>query len=235
MRRGAPATKQKADACSQNADGRVLPQQTPQPTSLPTALHETEGLRPAKFLLAEHGSEFALKLCYNFKESLMTFAKISRLLLALTASLGGTLAFAGGSAVVTYVPAGANVPTLSEWTLLALAALMALLSYRHFRARLQGRPLAALFLAAGAGTLALAGGHFGQEALATANTDTSLLQQGGGTVTLNCGNTGNVINNTGITVKITSVTGSPTPTGTCTNLPTLAPTASCTVSNFCPG
>lgn len=163
----------------------------------------------------------------------MNFAKISRLLLALTASLGGSVAFAGGSVVVTYVPAGATVPTLSEWTLLALAALMALLCYRHLRPRLQGRPLAALFLAAGAGTLALAGGHFGQEALATVLTDTPLTQQGGGTVTLNCLNNGNVINNTGITVKITSVTGSPTPVGTCTSLPTLVPNASCTVTNVC--
>lgn len=163
----------------------------------------------------------------------MTITRTSRLLLGLAAVLGTSGAFAGTPVLVTYVPAGSSVPTLSEWTLLALAAVMALLSYRHLRARLQGRPLAALFLAAGAGALALAGGHFGQEALATVNTDTSLTQQGGGTVTLTCGNTGNVINNTGITVKITSVTGTPTPTGTCTSLPTLVPTASCTVTNFC--
>lgn len=163
----------------------------------------------------------------------MTITRTSRLLLALAATLGTSAAFAGGSVVVTYVPAGSSVPTLSEWTILALAMVMALVSYRQLRSRLHGRPLAALFLAAGAGTLALAGGHFGQEALATVGTDTSLTQQGGGTVTLTCGSNGNVINNTGITVKVTSVTGTPTPLGTCTSLPTLVPAASCTVTNFC--
>jgi len=153
--------------------------------------------------------------------------------------LAGTftqLAFAGvgGGVVITYAPAGtSSVPTMSEWTLLALAAMVALVAYRFLRQRLHGQPLAAVFLTVVVGTLAFLGGHFGNQALALPPTDLSMSLSGGGTVTLTCQNSGNVVNNTGVPLKIVSVTGGVNLGGTCITLPTVQPLALCTVTNFC--
>jgi len=146
------------------------------------------------------------------------------------------LAFAGvgGGVVITYAPAGtSSVPTMSEWTLLALAAMVALVAYRFLRQRLHGQPLAAVFLTVVVGTLAFLGGHFGNQALALPPTDLSMSLSGGGTVTLTCQNSGNVVNNTGVPLKIVSVTGGVNLGGTCITLPTVQPLALCTVTNFC--
>jgi len=167
----------------------------------------------------------------------MSWIKIVRGMSLVLAGCAGTLAFAGGSVVtVTYAPAAtANVPTLSEWTLLALAALIAVISYRHLRNRLNGRPLAALFLAGAAGVLALVAGRVGDQALAI--NLSPMTVQGGGSIPLNCGDSGDLFNNTSVNMKVTSVTSvNPyTVSGTCTNLPTVLPNAACSITvSACP-
>lgn len=146
------------------------------------------------------------------------------------------LAFAGvgGGVVITYAPAGtSSVPTMSEWTLLALAVMVALVAYRFLRQRLNGQPMAVVFLTVAAGALAFLGGHFGNQALAGVPMDLSMSLSGGGTVNVTCPSSGNVVNNTNVPLKIVSVTGGVNLGGTCIALPTVQPLALCTVTNFC--
>lgn len=159
---------------------------------------------------------------------------VRSLTLASALGLAGPLAHAGAAAgSIVYAPAASGIPTLSEWTLLALAALVALISYRHLRQKFNGQPLAALFLTLALGAATLVTGHFGNQALAVVFAPVSLSLPNGGTITFNCGSS-TVTNNTSVTMKIISVTSTPTPTGTCTNLPTMPPADTCTVVRSCP-
>ncbi|MBV5291590.1 MAG: midcut-by-XrtH protein [Curvibacter lanceolatus] len=166
----------------------------------------------------------------------MFLVKMIRGFSVVLAGLTGKLAFAGFSASLTYAPATASVPTLSEWTLLALMALVAMISYRHLRVRLQGRPLAAVFLAGAAGVLAVSAGYVGEQAMAIPAPG-SMTLPAGGTINLVCGSNGNVVNTTSITMAVTAVNRGTnvTTTGTCTSLPTMAPAASCSIAVQCPG
>jgi len=166
----------------------------------------------------------------------MLLVKMIRGLPVVLAGLTGKLAFAGFSASLTYAPATASVPTLSEWTLLALTALVAMISYRHLRVRLQGRPLAAVFLAATAGVLALTAGYVGEQAMALPASPGPMTLPAGGTINLSCGANGNVVNNTSVTMAVTAVNRGTDviTTGSCTGLPTMAPTASCSIAVQCP-
>lgn len=152
------------------------------------------------------------------------------------AGLTGKLAFAGFAASLTYAPGPSSVPTLSEWTLLALTFLVAMVSYRHLRSRLHGRPLAAVFLAGAAAILALAVGYVGEQAMAVVpSSPDPMTLPAGGTIYFGCNTNGNLLNNTSITMAVTAVNKSVnvTTSGTCTSLPTVAPSASCSITVQC--
>lgn len=101
-------------------------------------------------------------------------------------------------------------------------ALVAIISYRHLRVRLQGCPLAAVFLAGAAGVLAVSAGYVGEQAMAIPAPG-SMTLPAGGTINLVCGSNGNVVTTTSITMAVTAVKriSNSTTTGTCTSLPTM--------------
>lgn len=168
----------------------------------------------------------------------MTMGKAIRVVALALAGMGTQLVFAGSSVVVTYTPAVAGVPTLSEWTMLGLAGMLALVAYKFLRQRTNGQPLAALFLTVAVGAVASWGGYLGKQALATPAPDASMSLPGGGTVNLACSNSGNVVNATNVPLRIVSVTSGDSLLdanlgGTCKTLPVVQPSAFCTVTNFC--
>ncbi len=77
-------------------------------------------------------------------------------LLGLVAS--STYAGSAPGGVVGYAPGSVAVPTLSEWTLIGLGLLLAVLAYRVLRARGHGRLLANLLVMGGAAAVGV-GGH----------------------------------------------------------------------------
>ena len=153
-----------------------------------------------------------------------------------------TDAFAGLSAptniVVTYAPVStSSIPSLSEWTLVAMVALIGVIAYRFLRERSGGRPVAAIVLAGSLAASAFWGQSLTSRAIADSAYDMSVPT--GGTVTVGaCVASATLPNNSGAIQQIISVSpgvGESVQTvgGTCTPNLVVPNTQSCTVTQTC--
>lgn len=100
------------------------------------------------------------------------------------------------------------VPTLSEWGLMAMMALLVLLAYRVLRERLQGKPLASVVLAGVLGLGVVSGGYWGRPALAAViyNTFQFSSASGGSYTFLSPGGEWQGTNTTAVPQRIKSMT-----------------------------
>jgi len=123
--------------------------------------------------------------------------------------------FAGNGAAITYAPPTSTntVPTLSQWGLLALVSLMAVIGYRVLREKAGGRPIAAIVLAAALGWLAIFGEINLKDAMASVtNYVSNLSNPAGGQVSTLFGCDGSnsytatVTNTSGVPQQILSIT-----------------------------
>lgn len=109
---------------------------------------------------------------------------------------------------ISYAPFGAtatSVPTLSEWGLMAMVGLLALVAYRVLRERLQGKSLAAVVLAGVLGLGIVAGGHWGRTVLAAVVNLHEFSEPPGGVVGFTVSGLHKVTNVSGVPQKITGM------------------------------
>lgn len=140
------------------------------------------------------------------------FHLLRKATIALGLLAAGSAAFAGtiGAGGVGYMPgalgAAAPIPTLSEWMLMSLALLLAVLAWRVLRARTGGRPLASVILCGALALGALSGNDLLRDARAMVATLT-FSSPTGGSVTVQMLNTEYEITNvTTVPQQVVSVT-----------------------------
>lgn len=125
-------------------------------------------------------------------------------------SLCGHTAWAGMGSVggaIDYAPLSSNlaaVPTLGEWMLVLMALLLAVVTYRALRGRVNGRLLSNLTLAGGAVAASAAGHGLIQEAWATYADEQNMSSTSGGTVEAIQYWT-RLTNTSGVPLKITAI------------------------------
>lgn len=128
---------------------------------------------------------------------------IGKSLTAFGLLLCGSAAWAGMGVggFIDYEPLTATVaavPSLSEWMLLLLALLLAVVAFRALRGRVNGRLLSNLTLVGGALAAAAAGHGLIQEVRATPTIDENMSSPSGGTVEA-----------TGYLIRLTNTSGVP--------------------------
>lgn len=164
-----------------------------------------------------------------------------KLLPAFGLLLCGPAAWAGMGSVggaIDYVPLTANVaavPSLSEWMLVLMGLLLAVVAFRALRGRVNGRLLSNLTLVGGSMVAAAAGHGLIQEVRATPTIDVNMSSASGGTVET----TGYLIrltNTSGVPLKIKAIRPnessrivSPTTEPECTENLTVLPGNKCNV------
>src|SRR6185312_1728230 len=154
------------------------------------------------FLIGNHEGEFEM----NFRLMVNRFALAPIAILGMTSS-----AWAGFSGTLTYAPAAAaatttSTPTLGTWTLLLMAALLAVIAYRVLKTRVSGRQLGLFALA---GSL-IAGGAASGDLIRLAHAQSvppvyPMSSATGGTVNLGLG-IQQLTNTSGVPQQVTNLT-----------------------------
>ena len=139
--------------------------------------------------------------------------------LALAAVHATVLAQSQQAWTIVYTPESVNIPTLSEWGMLALSALLAVAAVAALRKRIGGKTLLSIaFLCA----LVLAGvvGNkvIGEAQAGTCATPPPMSSPTGGTLSFTSCSSGTVTNTSGIAQRIISI--SPASADTTPNTPT---------------
>lgn len=140
-----------------------------------------------------------------------------------------TAAHAGmGSFTIVYAPIPASVPTLSEWGMVALIFLMAVISYRSLREKMGGKSLASIFLTG----MLLLGAVSGDKLITQAYAALGFSNPQGGTLS-NISSPSTITNITTVPLKLISVTPfmcTIAPAATCRTGSVVPPQASCTIA-----
>ena len=130
--------------------------------------------------------------------------------LGLAAASAAGYAQSSEGGVITYAPTtSTSVPTLSEWGMVAMALLLAVLAYRLLRDRLGGKPLASVVLAGALG-LGLVSGVPGVRSAAAVVIvpSVSLSNSAGGTANVTQRGLNLVTNTSGVLQTITQMQAS---------------------------
>lgn len=107
--------------------------------------------------------------------------------------------------VVTYGPASSSIPTLSEWGMLAMAALLVIAAAMVFRRGAKSHRLMSVLL--GAAALVMGGAHLSHEAQAVPVVTLELTVPTGGTLSTDAGPISTpVVNRTPVPQRILSIT-----------------------------
>ncbi len=139
--------------------------------------------------------------------------------LALAAVHATVLAQSQQTWTIVYAPGSVNIPTLSEWGMLALSALLAVAAVAALRNRIGGKTLLSIaFLCA-----LVLGGVIGTRMIGEAQAGTCaapppLSSPTGGTLNFTSCSSGTVTNTSGVALRIVSIT--PASSDTTPNTPT---------------